>query len=92
VASSRSADREAFFGDRQRADAIEFIVAGLIVAGRCMRSPSSLFAQFATEQTPPRHCHSITHAVIVTARPLEDIRSIGTIILVVLIMMLTGRL
>jgi hypothetical protein len=57
-----------------------------------MRSPSSLFAQFATEQTPPRHHHSIAHAVIVTARPLEDIRSIDTINLVVLILMLTGRL
>lgn len=57
-----------------------------------MRSPSSPFSQFATEQTPPRHRHSIAHAVIVTAPPLEDIMGIGTIILIVLILMLTGRL
>lgn len=55
-----------------------------------MGSPSSLFAQYATEQTPSRHRHSITHAVIVTVPPLEDIMSIGTIILIVLILMLVG--
>jgi hypothetical protein len=54
-----------------------------------MRSSSSLFPQFATEQTPPRRRHSMAHAVIVTVPPLDHIMSTGTN---VVILMLTDRL